>query len=201
MTLAKGARNDQFFPGWGVGIDPFYTGFPSNSTYNVELEMGSSNGDRLSGVRRVPSSADREATIIEENRLTQFPLRLGTFLFVVAILALFYIVVIQQVQIGHQQVQIGQLRQISTDSDRAFNFSDALNELPARSQDNLLCLHSGVTGILRARHGREKSGTENNAVEIKTGLARQHNAIAIAKETELIGLLVDVDLSGGRSRL
>ena len=140
--------------------------------------------------------------MIEENRLTQFPLRLGTFLFVVAILALFLVVVIQQVQIGHQQVQIGQLRQnLDRIPIELLRFSDALNELPARSQDNLLCLHSGVTGILRARHGREKSGTENNAVEIKTGLAQSANAIAIAKETELIGLLVDVDLSGGRSRL
>jgi hypothetical protein len=52
----------------------------------------------------------------------------------------------------------------------------------------------------RARHGREKSGTENNAVEIKTGLVRNAKAIASDKETELIRILVDVDLSGGRSR-
>ena len=49
--------------------------------------------------------------MIEENRLQRFPFRLGTLLFVVAILTLLLAVVIQQVQIGHQQVQIRQLRQ------------------------------------------------------------------------------------------
>jgi len=51
------------------------------------------------------------------------------------------------------------------------------------------------------RHHREKSGTENNAVEIKTGLARNAEAIGSDKETELVRILVDVDPSGGRSRL
>jgi type II secretory pathway component PulK len=41
----------------------------------------------------------------------RFRFRLGTVLFVVAVLALLWVVVTQQVQIGRQQVQIQQLRQ------------------------------------------------------------------------------------------
>ncbi len=41
--------------------------------------------------------------MIEENRLQRLPFRRGTLLSVVAILALFLVVIIQQVQIGHQQ--------------------------------------------------------------------------------------------------
>ncbi len=71
--------------------------------------------------------------MIEENRLQRFPFRLGTFLFVVAILALFLVVVIQQVQIGRQQVQIRQLRQnidrIPIELDKFF---EAVRELEAR---------------------------------------------------------------------
>ena len=47
----------------------------------------------------------------------------------------------------------------------------------------------------------KKSGTENNAVKIKTGLVRNAKAIASDKGTELIRILVDVDPSGDRSRL
>jgi hypothetical protein len=117
----------------GLGIDPFYAGFPSNWTYNVELDTGLSNGDGLSGVRRVPSSANRAATMIEENRLRRFPFRLGTLQFVVAILALSLVVVIQQVQIGHQQLQSRQMRQnidrIPIELDK---FLEAVRELDAR---------------------------------------------------------------------
>ena len=71
--------------------------------------------------------------MIEENRLQRFPLRLGTLLFVVAILALFLVVIIQQVQIGRQQVQIRHLRQnIDRVPGELFRFSDAMNELEAR---------------------------------------------------------------------
>jgi uncharacterized membrane protein len=70
--------------------------------------------------------------MVEENRIQCFPFRRRTFLFVVAILALFLVVVIQQVQIGHQQVQIGQLRQnLDRIPIELLRFSDALNELPA----------------------------------------------------------------------
>jgi hypothetical protein len=79
------------------------------------------------------SFADRAATMIEENKLQRFPFRLGTRLFVVAILALLLIVVIQQVQIGHQQVQIRQLRQnIDRIPIELYRFLEAARELEAR---------------------------------------------------------------------
>ena len=71
--------------------------------------------------------------MIEENRLQRFPFRRETFLFVVAILVLFLIVVVQQVQIGRQRLQLKQLRQnfdrLSIELDRLF---EATRELQAR---------------------------------------------------------------------
>jgi cytochrome c-type biogenesis protein CcmH/NrfG len=55
--------------------------------------------------------ADRAVTAMEENRRPRFRFRLRTILLVVAILALFLTVVIQQVQIGRQHVQIKQMSQ------------------------------------------------------------------------------------------
>ena len=133
IVLRKGGAHRRVFPWMGVGIDPFYAGFPSNCTYNVELDTGLSKGDGLSGVRRVPNSADRAATMIEENRLQRFPFRRGTLLFVVAILALFLVVVIQQVQIRHQQVQIRQMRQnVDRIPNEIFRFVDAVSEFQVR---------------------------------------------------------------------
>jgi low affinity Fe/Cu permease len=81
----------------------------------------------------VPSSDDRAATVIEENRLKRFPFRLGTLLFAVAIVVLLLVVVIQQVQIGHQQVQIRQMRQnIGRISIEFYKFVEAARELDAR---------------------------------------------------------------------
>jgi hypothetical protein len=72
--------------------------------------------------------------MIEENRLQRFPFRLGTLLFVVAILALLSVVVIQQVQIGHQQVQIRQMRQnIDRIEIEIFRFLEAVREFDPRS--------------------------------------------------------------------
>jgi hypothetical protein len=71
--------------------------------------------------------------MIEENRLQRFPFRLGTLLFVVAILALFLIVVIQQVQIGRQRVQVRQLRQnVDRIPIEFYKFLEAARELDAR---------------------------------------------------------------------
>ena len=156
--------------------------------------------------RSFSTTGEQVATMIEENRLQRFPFRLGTFLFVVAILALFLVVVIQQVQIGRQQVQIRQLRQnVDRIPIEIFRFIEATRRTHgARSRDNRLRPSLWGNRNLnheRARHGREKSGTENNAVEIKTGLVPNAKAIASDNETDLIRILVDVDLSGGRSRL
>ncbi len=48
--------------------------------------------------------------MMEDDRPQRFRFRLRTLLLVVAILALLLVVVIQQVQIGRQQAQIGQMR-------------------------------------------------------------------------------------------
>jgi uncharacterized membrane protein affecting hemolysin expression len=48
---------------------------------------------------------------MENARQPRFRFRLRTVLFVVAVLALILVVVIQQAQIGRQQVQIKQMRQ------------------------------------------------------------------------------------------
>ena len=71
--------------------------------------------------------------MIEETRPLRFPFRSGTFLFVVTMLALLLVVVVQQVQIGRQQVQIRQMRQnidrIPIEIDK---FLEAVREFEAR---------------------------------------------------------------------
>jgi hypothetical protein len=71
--------------------------------------------------------------MIDANRLQRLPFRLGAILFAVAILALLLVVGIQQVQIGHQQVQIRQMRQnIDRILIEYYKFLEDLRELEAR---------------------------------------------------------------------
>jgi hypothetical protein len=64
----------------------------------------------VSADRRGRGAKEGEIAAMDEARPRRHRFRLGTLLFVVAILALVLIVVIQQVQIGRQQAQIRQMR-------------------------------------------------------------------------------------------
>jgi hypothetical protein len=71
--------------------------------------------------------------MIEANRQHRFPFSLRTLLFAVAIVALLLVVVIQQVQIGHQREQIRRLRQnVDRGSIEFYKFLEAARELEVR---------------------------------------------------------------------
>jgi cell division protein FtsL len=71
--------------------------------------------------------------MVEQNRGPRFRFRLGTLLFVVAVLALLLVVVIQQVQISRQQAQIRQMRQqIAKDLTATNNLTQIIRELRDR---------------------------------------------------------------------
>jgi hypothetical protein len=72
--------------------------------------------------------------MVEENRRPRFHFRLWRLLFAVAILALLLVIVIQQVQIGRQQVQSKQMRQ---QIDRYSKERDQLATILSEQRDRL----------------------------------------------------------------